>query len=231
MRARALSSVPRALARVLPVIVVGLFVLAPSAGAVSAAPAPDYRAELGARLAAQVRAVSATDGLDAAIARAAEIEDHVGPLVAVRYEAALARNQAGAIRPAILAYGRVLELDPHHVGALYDRGELLVVAGTPADRARARSDLEQAEQLRPDHWAVPYRLALLSGQDGDAPEMLAALTRSLATGLDLGLLAQDPAWRPLLAADRTGPGLLRFARTYGTSALVRELERLGQAAP
>jgi tetratricopeptide (TPR) repeat protein len=195
------------------------------------APAPDYRAEVGARLAAEVRQLASAEGLDSAMARAAEIEDQLGPLVAVRYEAALARNQAGAIRPAIQAYGRVLELNPDHVGALYDRGELLVVAGTPEDRVQARADLDRAESLRPDHWAIPYRLALLSGQDGDAEGMITALTRSLRAGLDLGLLATDPAWTTLLGAPTTGPAIVRFARTYGSEALSRELDKRAGESP
>jgi len=199
--------------------------------AVSNAPAPDYRAELGARFARQVRAVAAAEGLDAAIERAANIEDQVGPLTAVRYEAALAMNQAGKIRPAIHAYDRVLEHDPDHVAALYDRGELLLIAGTPADRNRARADLERAEALRPDHWAVPYRLALLAAQDGDGTEMTAALTRSLRSGLELGLLASDPAWHPILRSAQTGPGLLRFARTYGSDLLIQKLEQLAGSTP
>jgi len=193
--------------------------------AIGGAPEPDYRAELGARLAAEVRALATAQSLDAAIERAVEIEDHVGPLVAVRYEAALARNQAGSIRPALVAYDQVLALDPDHIGALYDRGELLAVAGTEADRQQARTDLERAEQLRPDHWAVPYRLALLSARDHDARGMADALTRSLRAGLDLGLLANDPAWRAVLTHPDTGPTLLRFARTYGSDRLVQQLEQ------
>ena len=99
----------------------------------SEAPAPDYRSELGARYAAELRQGAARDGSDAAMKRAAEIESHVGPLLEVRYEAALARNQAGAIRPAIEAYGRVLALNPDHVVAVYVRGELWLVAVSPAD--------------------------------------------------------------------------------------------------
>lgn len=205
--------------------------LAASVAALSQAPAPDYRAELGARLAASVRAVATAEGLDAAVDRAAEIEDQVGPLVAVRYEAALAMNQAGNIQPAIRAYGTVLELAPDHTGALYDRGELWQLTGNPTDRARARHDLEHAESLRPDHWAVPYRLALLAGQDTDARGMSAALTRSLRAGLDLGLLASDPAWRPLLIHPKTGPSILRFARTYGATSLVQQLEHYSRTSP
>lgn len=199
--------------------------------AVSTAPPPDYRAELGARLAASVRGLASARGVDAAVARAAELEDQLGPLPAVRYEAALALNQAGSIRPALQAYSRVLELDPDHVGALYDRGELLVVTGTAEDRSRARADLERAEALRPDHWAVPYRLALLSAQDGDAKAMSEAMTRSLRAGLDLDLLASDPAWRSVLQTPSTGPALLRFVRTYGSTQLVQQLEHLAGSPP
>ena len=191
----------------------------------SSAPSPDYRTELGARYAAEVRSLASSDRPGTALERAAEIEAQVGPFVQVRYEAALAQNRAGAIRSAIRAYGRVLELDPDHVGALYDRGELLLVEGATADRSRARRDLERAEELRPDHWAVPYRLALLAGQDKDQTEMANALTRALRNGLDLGLLATDPAWDPLLRQERTGSALLRFVRTYGSDALVTDLER------
>ena len=191
---------------------------------VGLAPAPDYRAELGQRLAAQVHMVADIEGLDAAIRFAAEVEDAVGALVEVRYQAALARNQAGHIRPAIKAYGRVLELDPDHVGALYDRAELWLVAGTDADRIQARADLERAEALRPDHWAVPYRLALMAGQEQQTAQLEAAMTRSIRAGLDLRLLLQDPAWLPLLRSEVTGGVLRRIVITYGSEALLRELE-------
>ena len=189
------------------------------------APPPDYRAELAARYAQELRLLAQRDGAEAVTDRAAQIESEVGPLVAVRYEAALAQNQAGLIPRALRSYGQVLELDPDHVGALYDRGELLLVGGAEADRARARSDLQRAESLRPDHWAVPYRLALLAGRDGLHQDMSEALTRSLRAGLDPGLLATDPAWDSVLRNPQTGPALLRFARTYGSDALVRQLER------
>ena len=191
----------------------------------SDAPAPDYRSELGVRYAGELRLLADREGVEAAMVRAAEIESHVGPLLEVRYEAALARNQAGAIRPAIQAYGRVLALDPDHVGALYDRGELWLVAGSPADRSKARADLERAETLRPDHWAIPYRLALLAGQEQDQEAMVDALTRALRSGLELGLLATDPAWNTLLRDAESRPVLIRFVRTYGSDALVQELER------
>lgn len=192
--------------------------------AVCLAPAPDYRAELGARLAAHVQHVADVEGLDAAIRFAAEVEDDVGSLVDVRYQAALARNQAGHIGPAIKAYGRVLALDPDHVGALYDRAELWLVAGSSEDRVQARADLERAEVLRPDHWAVPYRLALLAGQNQQTAQLEAAMTRSISAGLDLRLLLQDPAWLPLLRREATGGVLRRIVATYGSEALLRELE-------
>jgi len=206
-------------------------VCAMSPAFVSLAPAPDYRAELGQRLAGEVHIVAEVDSLDAAIELAARIEDEVGALVPVRYEAALARNRAGLIGPAIQAYGRVLELEPDHVGALYDRSELWLVAGTEAERARAKTDLERAETLRPDHWAVPYRLALLAGQRGESNALEAAMTRSIRTGLDLDLLAQDPAWLPLLRSEQTGPALRRIVGTYGSDALVRELDKRAKETP
>ena len=149
----------------------------------------------------------------------------------MRYEAALARNRAGEIRQAIQSYTRVLDLDPNHVGALYDRGELLLVAGADSDRVAARRDLEQAEKLRPDHWAVPYRLALLAAQDQNPSEMTNALSRALSNGMDLDLLATDPAWDTVLRQAQTGPILLRFARTYGSDALVQDLERRTGTSP
>ena len=195
------------------------------------APTPDYRAELGARYAAESRRLASTDGLDAAADRAAQIDSQVGAFVQVRYEAALARNRAGEIRQAIQSYTRVLDLDPNHVGALYDRGELLLVAGADSDRVAARRDLEQAEKLRPDHWAVPYRLALLAAQDQNPSEMTNALSRALSNGMDLDLLATDPAWDTVLRQAQTGPILLRFARTYGSDALVQDLERRTGTSP
>ncbi len=210
---------------------VGVSIAALGPVLVGMAPAPDYRAELGQRLAGEVHIVAETDSLNAAIELAARIEDEVGALVPVRYEAALARNRAGLIGPAIQAYGRVLELDPNHVGSLYDRAELWLVAGSDADRARAKADLEHTETLRPDHWAVPYRLALLAGQQGDASALEAAVVRAIRAGLDLNLLAQDPAWLPLLRSEQTGPALRRIVVTYGSDALVRDLKERIEGVP
>lgn len=190
------------------------------------APPPDYRSELGQRLAADVRRVAEAEGLDAAISLAAAIEDDVGALVDVRYEAALARNRAGRIEPAIAAYTRVLELDPDHIGALYDRGELWLVDGQPENRARAHADLEHAQRLRPDHWAVHYRLAQLAGQEGDFRKMEQTLVQSVQNGLAVGLLLEDPAWQTLFADPDAGPVLTRIVRIYGDH---RDQERLPHA--
>lgn len=200
--------------------------------AAALAPAPDYPAELGARLAAEVRAVAETDS-EAAIALAARIETDVGALTAVRYEAALVRNRAGLIRPAIEAYTRVLELDPDHVGALYDRGELRLIAQSddPTARARAKADLQRAAELRPDHWAVHYRLAVLAAQEGEADVMESALLTALTHGMAPSLLLQDPAWRPFLVAEPAASRLRRLLRTHGSSDENTQLDSILKEYP
>ena len=183
-------------------------------------PEPDARAALDEALAARVEALAGRDPA-AAVAFARQIDGQVGALPAVRYELALTLNRQGELRAAREACDGVLELQPDHAAALYDRGELALLLG---DRAAARADLTRAAALRPRHWAVHYRLALLAAEDGDPTALEAALVMALRHGMDLRLLLDDPAWAPALSDPRAGPALRRVIVVYGAESLIRELE-------
>ena len=71
----------------------------------------------------------------------------------------------------------------------------------------------------------------MAGQDQQTAQLEAAMTRSIRAGLDLRLLLQDPAWLPLLRSETTGGVLRRIVVTYGSEALLRELEDAAGSTP
>ena len=85
--------------------------------ALAALPPPDYRDELGERLAAEVSALTEQGRYDEAVERGEQIVDQVEPFVPVLYEIAFAHRLAGEDRAAMRAYDRCVEADPDHAAA------------------------------------------------------------------------------------------------------------------
>jgi hypothetical protein len=185
----------------------------------ASAPSPDYRAELGARLGAQIEALSASDP-EAAGRLGARVEDRVGPLAEARYATGLAFNRARDRSAALLWYDRCLALDPLHRGALYDRAELRLLGG---DREGARADLALLLAHPPVHWSTQLRVAQLAAMDGDPVAFERAMIGALAAGFELRTLGLDPAWRAWLDDPALGPILQRLIAVYGSDGLLDEL--------
>jgi hypothetical protein len=184
-----------------------------------AAPSPDYRAELGARLGAQIEALSATDP-EAAGELGARVDDRVGPLAEARYATGLAFNRARDRSAALLWYDRCLALAPLHRGALYDRAELRLLGG---DTEGARSDLALLLAHPPVHWSTQLRVAQLAAMDRDSVAFERAMVGALAAGFERRTLGLDPAWRAWLDDPALGPILQRLIAVYGSEGLLDEL--------
>ena len=187
--------------------------------AAGAPAAPDYGEELGDRLAVEVERLSVEDPA-AAAAFGERALDRVAPLPALRYATALAHNRAGDRSRALGHYDRVLDVDPEHRGALYDRAELRLLTG---DAEGAMADLQRLLRLPPVHWATHFRLAQLAADRGDALAFEDALRNALRAGFELGTLRLDPKWRGWIDDPTLGPVLTRIITVYGSDSLLHEL--------
>lgn len=178
---------------------------------------PDFRAELFSAAAAQAEAYNAEGRFADAIAFGERFQRAVAPAADVAYEVAYAYNGQGELDAALRAYNTVIELDPHHAAARYDRGELLLARKRYAD---ARVDFEEAARLRPDHWVVHFRLAELAGRDGDSVAFEAHLTDALRCGFDFRTALADPTWRGWFRDPKLGPVLVKLITVYSDEALL-----------
>ena len=183
-------------------------------------PPPDYRQELHQAAAAQIELLAAQGRVEEAEDLGARFLRRVEPSAAVHYELGLLQNRLGDLDGALRHYSAAIALDPDHVAARYDRGELLLVRGQVEE---ARADLERAAALRPDHWVVHFRLAELAGERGDLDGMEAHLMEALRHGFPLGTLVQDATWRRWAADPERGPILSRIIVVYGDESLLDAL--------
>ena len=178
---------------------------------------PDFRAELMASAAAQADALNADGRFDDAIAFAERFQKAVDPAADVEYEVAYAYNGKGDLDASLASYDAVISLNPHQAAARYDRGELLLVRGRDHD---AEVDFEEAARLRPDHWAVHFRLAEIAGRAGDVDAFEAHLTDAIRCGFDFRTAIQDPTWHAWFHDPKLGPVLTKLVTVYGDEKLL-----------
>jgi tetratricopeptide (TPR) repeat protein len=184
-------------------------------------PPPDYRAEVVGQAVRHLEALQAAGQLDAVVREGERFQEHVEPHADVAYEVALAENrrsQGG--RAAMEAYDAVLDLDPSHAAARYDRGELHLSAG---DAEAARADFLAAAEARPDHWVVHFRLAHLAGLAGDARGLEDHLTEALRHGFSFRTITADPTWRGWMRDPALGSVIARLIVVYDDESLIEEL--------
>jgi len=104
-------------------------------------------------------------------------QPNVGPQGA--HARAAAHLAAGEFDKAIEAYKQALQANSHDGAAAYQAGSLM--AEHTDDLEGAERLLTQAAELRPDHAATKYQLAVVKGRRGavvEGAEMLAALART-----------------------------------------------------
>lgn len=184
-------------------------------------PPPDYAEALSRSAAAEVERLAAEQGMEAAVRFAERWASRVGPDADVYYEVGLAWRLAGDERRARTALDRALELDPAHLGALYDRGEVRLNAG---DLAGAESDFREVVRLAPERWAGHFRLADLAARHGDPAAFERHLMDALRRGFELRAVVGDPRWSAYLADARLGPILRRLVVVYQGDEVLRSLE-------
>lgn len=177
----------------------------------------DYEQELFSAAATRVEQLSAAGRTDEAVALGRRIERRIGPSSLVSYEIGYALNRQGDRDGALQAYDRALTLDPDLATARYDRGELLLLEGRDAD---ARADFEAAARLRPDHWAVHFRLAELDARAGDARGFEDHLVEAMRQGFDFRTVVRDPQWRSWYRDPSLGPVISRLVVVYSDEKLL-----------
>lgn len=190
------------------------------ASALAARTPRDYHEALGARAAAQVEALSAAGRYPEALELGRRWQRGVEPSGAVAYEIGYALNRMAKLDEALDAYAEAARLDPHNAAARYDRGEILLALGREEE---ARLDLEAAAALRPDHWAVHFRLAELAGRRGDAVAFEAHLTDAVRNGFSFEIALQDPRWRGWFRDPALGPVLIKLVTLYGDESILEGL--------
>jgi tetratricopeptide (TPR) repeat protein len=107
------------------------------------------------------------------------------------------------------AYGRALELDPRHTGALVNLGRLLHEAG---ETARAAEHYRRALEARPDHSTAAFNLGVALEDLGRRSEAIEAYCHAIAT--DPG--CADAHYNLSRLYEHLGQGApaLRHLRTY-----------------
>jgi tetratricopeptide (TPR) repeat protein len=185
-------------------------------------PLPDYRAAVLATAAAHAAALNAAGRYPDAVDYGRRFVGRVTPTAGVAYEVAYAWNRMGDLSAALAWYGRALELDPEHAASRYDRGEILLALGRDEEAA---PDLEAAARLRPDHWAVHFRLAMLAGRAGDRDRFEVHLTDALRQGFDFRAVASDAEWRAFARDDKLGDVIAKLIVVYGDERVLEGLLR------
>lgn len=179
-------------------------------------PPTDFREVVHRSAAAELEALNARGDFAAVREHGQRFLDRVEPSARVLYEMAYAANRQGERRAALGLYDRAIEQDDELAVAFYDRGELHLLED---DVAAARADFEAAARLRPDHWAVHFRLAHLAGRQGDPEAFDAHLMAALRHGFDFRTVVQDPDWRRWAAHPELGRVLRRLIVVYSDEAL------------
>lgn len=190
------------------------------AGALAAREPRDYREALAARAASSIEALNASGRYEEAVQLGRRWQQGVEPSGAVSYEVAFAYNRMARLEDAIETYAEAIRLDPGNAAAHYDRGEILLALGRVDDAA---ADLQAAAALRPDHWAVHFRLAELAGRRGDAAAFEAHLTDALRNGFAFEVALQDPRWRGWFRDPALGPVLVKLVTLYGDERILEGL--------
>jgi tetratricopeptide (TPR) repeat protein len=191
-------------------------------GAASAArPPADYRSVVHGAAAAELEALNARGRFEDVRTFGDRFVDRVEPASLVLYEMAYAANRMGEIGPALRLYDRAIALDPELAVAFYDRGELHLIQG---DVAQARADFEAAARLRPDHWAVHFRLAHLAGRQGQAGPFETHLLDALRHGFDFRTVLSDPDWQAWARDPALGRVLRRLIVVYSDETLYDQLK-------
>lgn len=185
-------------------------------------PPLDYRTEVVNAATTELEQLNAVGRFDETVAAAERFEDRLWPAAPVHYELALALRGLGKERKSRAAYDRTIELDPDYAPARYDRGELRLIEG---DNQGAREDFDAAARQRPDHWAVHFRLAQLSGREGDTDGLETHLTDAIRHGFDLRVLLDDPEWRGWAKDPDRGPVIARLITVFGDERILEELRR------
>lgn len=199
-----------------------LLLLALLLPALAVRPPTDFRAVVHQSAAAELEALNAQGDFASVLEHGERFTKRVEPAGLVLYEMAYAANRAGDRDAAMALYDRALAEDDQLAVAFYDRGELHLIAD---DIDAARADFEAAARLRPDHWAVHFRLAHLAGRLEDPEAFDTHLMAALRHGFDFRTVVQDPDWRRWAAHPELGRVLRRLIVVYSDEAIYDALIR------
>ena len=184
----------------------------------------DYRVEQVSEQVRQLEEMSARQEFQLVIDQGMRFQDQFEPSPAVAYEVALAASLMGNVDLALQYYDRVVELDPQHAAARYDRGEIFLL--TLGDVDAAKVDFNVAAEVVSNHWGVYYRLAHIACYELDLQQLELNLDRAVAHGLDFQVLVQDRQWREWAQHPILGPVLKVVFLRYTTEQVWQQMERL-----
>lgn len=187
----------------------------------AARPPRDYRAQLFRAEAAELDALNRDGRFDEAIAQGRAFIRQVEASARVAYEVGLAFNRKGQPDQALDWYSRAIHLDPNLAEARYDRGEILLGRGR---NEAALVDFLAAARVRPDHWAVHFRLAQIAGRRADAKTFEAQLLAALRDGFDFHTITDDPEWRRWMRDPTLGRVLKRLIVVYSDDSVLQALQ-------
>ena len=186
-------------------------------------PPQDYREEQVDAQIQQLETMAVRQEYQSVIDQGLRFQDQFEPSPAVGYEVALAARLMGNVDLALQYYDHVIELDPHHAAARYDRGEIFLL--TLGDVESAKADFQVASAVVSNHWGVYYRLAHIACYELDLQALELNLDRAVAHGLDFQVLVQDPQWREWAKHSVLGSVLKRVFLRYTTESVWLEMER------
>ena len=170
------------------------------------------------------RAVICDDVLKKAVREAQAFDDHVLADAEVRYLIGLAHRYLGDASSARASLEGSLALDPQHVAASYDLGELMLIAG---DLAAAEKRFELVATHNPDdatQWLGHWRLAEVSAMRGDANGFETHLKQAIREGFSLRRIEGLPNWKAFYRDPELRDVIQKMIALYGTPETQRTLQ-------
>ena len=148
-----------------------------------------------------------------AIDLARDFSRTVFPSASLYYEVALSINTAGELDDAIVCYNYALEVDPNHVGALYDLAEIHLLKQS---FQKSKQYLLRLAELSTVHWVVHYRLAQIAAHERDVVELKDQLRKAMHHGMPQQILIDDKVqWQTFLDDPEVSLSLEMFLQAIG----------------
>jgi len=170
------------------------------------------------------RAMVCDDRLQEAIRLAERFDLDVLQDAELRYLMGLASRYLGEETSARRRFERSLMLDPNHIAASYDLGELLLISG---ELPAARDCFQRVADHNQDpstQWLGPWRLAEVSAMQGDAERFEAHLKQAIRKGFSLRQIEGLPNWIAFYQDPDLQDVIQKMIALYGTQETLESLQ-------